>query len=94
MSSVPKTLKCIAVHPFKPYLAIAGTDGFFSIWNYMTKQAFEIDYDCKDQPTCMEYTPNGENLIVCYFNGFIRFFNLVEEDEIDSMNPKAKLVET
>ena len=38
VQSISKPIECIAVHPIDPYLAIAGKDGFFSIWNYETKE--------------------------------------------------------
>ena len=94
MKSVPNELKCIAVHPDKPYLAIAGTDGFFSVWNYLSKTALDIEYDSRDEPTFMQYTPNGKCLIVCYSNGVIRFFSIEEEDDGESIHIKGKLVET
>ena len=52
----------------------------------MTKTTLNLEYDIKDTPSCMEYTPDGECLIVCFHNSYVRFFELIEEDEIENAN--------
>lgn len=83
LDSVKKSIKCIAVNPNiqDPYLAVAGEDGFFMMWNYETKESMPIDYqDGSVEPTCMEYTPDGQCLIVGYATGLVRFLELDMED--------------
>lgn len=48
------------MHPYETYLAIAGVYGYFSIWNYVTKEKLNIDYKSEGVPTAMEYTPDGK----------------------------------
>jgi hypothetical protein len=59
-------------------LAIAGSYGYFCIWNYNTKEKLNIKYEAmtpsKDEvrePSSMEYTPDGKFLIVAYKTGII-----------------------
>lgn len=93
IQSISHRIKCIAVHPIDPYLAIAGTDGFFQIWNYVTKEKIPVDYDYQNKdPTKMQYTPDGSCLIVCYENGVIRFFNL-EVVDLEQVHEKVPLKE-
>jgi WD40 repeat protein len=91
IDSVKETFKCIAVHPTLPYLAIAGTNKFFNIWNYLTKEKIDIEYsqDSAD-PSAMEYTPDGECLIVGYSNGNVRFLNL-DAPDLEQQHAKLKL---
>lgn len=93
VQSISKPIRCIAVHPIDPYLAIAGKDGFFSIWNYVTKEKIPIDYNHNYQhkdPTKMEYTPDGKCLIVGYENGIIRFLDL-DLIDLEQVNEKVAL---
>lgn len=91
IETIQNTIKCIAVHPFESYLAIAGVGKYFSIWNYMSKEKLNIDYDCGEQnPTAMEYTPDGKCLIVGYVEGLVRFLEL-ETIDLENINQKIKL---
>jgi WD40 repeat protein len=96
LESVQQPIKCIAVHPFEPYLAIAGKNGYFCIWNYMTKEKLNIDYkneSTQHDPTAMEYTPDGHCLVVGYFEGIVRFLEL-EAVDLENIHQKIKLKDT
>jgi len=82
IDSIKHEVKCIAVHPTLPYVAIAGSQKFFNIWNYQTKEKIDIEHKpaSNAEPTAMEYTPNGECLIVGYSTGIVRFLNLDAPD--------------
>jgi len=79
------------VHPYESYLAIAGENKYFCIWNYMTKEKLNIHYECGEQsPTAMEYTPDGRSLIVGCVDGLVRFLEL-EAIDLENINQKIKL---
>lgn len=40
MHGIKSTISAIAVHPFKPILAIAGAEGFLMLWDYTKKDSF------------------------------------------------------
>ena len=111
MVGVKSSISAIAVHPHKPLLAIAGSEGFVLIYDYMQKgdpkmfqfeqftnakkseqpPAAEKDGKGKkgDEPgarkdqkkevrkvfTCIEFTPQGDELLVAKANGVIEIID-------------------
>jgi WD40 repeat protein len=91
MHGIKSTIAAIAVHPHKPLLAIAGAEGFVILWDYTKRDKFEglyfEDYSKESREkkadgrkveykyTCMEFTPNGEELLVAKGDGTILIFN-------------------
>jgi WD40 repeat protein len=54
------------VHPTKPILAIAGSEGFYLLWDYLKKELVVhnyLNYE-NEKPTTMCFTPDGEELLV------------------------------
>jgi WD40 repeat protein len=85
IESIVHDIRCISVHPQESYLAIAGTKGYFCLWNYNTKESLSINYEYKlsateitSEPSVMEWTPDGKYLIVAYKGGTIRYLEMVE----------------
>lgn len=76
MHGIQSSISAIAVHPQAPILAIAGSEGFIQIWDYMKKGDPISNYDFfkKDDVggknsdgkifTCIEFTPDGEEILV------------------------------
>lgn len=94
IESIQQPIKCIAVHPSEPYLAIAGDRPYFCIWNYQRKDKLNIEYTHNEDtnPTSMEYTPDGKCLIVGYQQGLVRFLEL-EMIDLENIHQKIKLKE-
>ena len=84
MHGIKSAISAIAVHPTMPYLAIAGADGFIILWNYIKKgdpisnyENFQKDKSEKQNPdfkffTCMEFTPDGSEILVAQYSGEIK----------------------
>ena len=92
IDSIKHEVKCISVHPTLPYVAIAGSNKFFNIWNYQTKEKIDIEHkpESNADPTAMEYTPDGESLIVGYSSGSVRFLNL-DAPDLEQQQAKVAL---
>jgi len=74
----------LAVHPKKPWVAIAGAEGFILMWDYMKKGDpifSNFDLISKDEPknkekkeqvfTTLAFTPEGDELLIGQANGII-----------------------
>ena len=84
MHGIKSSVAAIAVHPFKTLLAIAGADGFILLWDYIKKgdpignyENFGKEkHDNKGSGfrffTCIEFTPDGNEILVAQYNGDIR----------------------
>jgi WD40 repeat protein len=83
MHGIKSSISAIAVHPTKTKLAIAGADGFILLWDYMRKDDPISNYEFfnKDKQdknvdfkyfTCMEFTPDGSEILVAVYNGDIK----------------------
>ena len=69
-------MSAIAVHPKKSILAIAGSEGFVLLWDYVKKgdklldnyEYFRRDHtkdkDSKVSFTSMAFTPDGDELLI------------------------------
>lgn len=85
MHGLQSQIIAVACHPHKPILAIAGNTGFVKLWNYKTKEYLGHGYEdyskesrdkAKDskkslQYTCIEFTPDGKELLVANTEGHI-----------------------
>lgn len=87
MHGIKSTITAIAVHPKKPVLAIAGGEGFVILWDYLKKdkpegnnyEDYSRDTRGKDKDarrvdvkyTCMQFTPDGSELLVARSDGQI-----------------------
>lgn len=88
MHGIKSKITAIAVHPYKPVLAIAGGEGFVILWDYLKKdkpegnnyedytrdtrdKAKESKREREDIYTCMEFTPDGVELLVARSDGRI-----------------------
>jgi WD40 repeat protein len=85
MHGFKSSISAIAVHPSRPLLAIAGSEGFILIWDYVKKgdpiinnyASFGGKKDTKDKNikkffTTMEFTPDGSELLIGQYNGYIQ----------------------
>lgn len=85
MHGFKSSISAIAVHPTRPLLAIAGSEGFILIWDYVKKgdpiinnyTSFGGKKDVKDKNikkffTTMEFTPDGSELLIGQYNGYIQ----------------------
>lgn len=93
LHGLQSSITAIAVHPKPetPYLAIAGSDGFIIIWDYINKKNVSFQFeeygkekksgdkksDSADQKlyTVMEFTPDGTELLVGQRDGAIKVFD-------------------
>jgi len=97
MNGIKSAISAIAVHPTKPIIAAAGSDGFIIFWDYLNKgdlvgNQYEFfnpkenrddkaDGDKKNPQaffTAMTFTPNGEDLLVGDYKGYIKIVDPVE----------------
>ena len=44
MHGLISSVCAVAVHPHKPLIAIAGTEGFIILWDYIKKQKYLKNY--------------------------------------------------
>ena len=67
------SINAIAVHPKEPWLAIAGSNGFVLLWDYLKKEMILHNYKAfeKEVPTTMAFTPDGDELLIGYTNATI-----------------------
>lgn len=70
-------INAIAVHPSLPLLAVAGKMGFIISWDYDAHETVVNQYELfdKEEPKCMEFSPDGQFLIVGNSNGQIRILD-------------------
>lgn len=85
-------VNAIAVHPKKFLIAVAGgkqeESSYIHIWNYRTRLRKKYNLagekkildEHKSQPSCMEFSPNGEFLCVGFSNGA---FLLLDSENIN-----------
>ena len=85
------SISCLAVHPHKPILAIAGVEGFFLLWDYLKKTYILQQYSFinKDEPRTMVFSPNGEDLIVGNTKSIINILDPEDELKKKSLPLKA-----
>jgi WD40 repeat protein len=74
MHGIKSAISAIAVHPRLPILAIAGEAGFILLWDYIKKANTIENYDhfSKDEFTRVEFTTDGNEILVAQTNGEIR----------------------
>lgn len=91
MLGIQSSIIALAVHPKKDILAIAGDKGWIMLWDYVKKDAFpgqsyeNYSKESRDKGkergkkevsyTCMEFTPDGEQLLIATTEGRIRIFD-------------------
>ena len=103
MHGIKSNVSAIAVHPFKTLLAIAGADGFILLWDYIKKGDPISNYENfgKEKQdkrsgfrffTCIEFTPDGNEILVAQHNGDIRVMD-AETVQFKKMNTPLKLSE-
>jgi WD40 repeat protein len=102
MHGIKSSISAIAVHPHKTKLAIAGADGFILIWDYMRKDDIKPNYQFFNQDkqdkqdfrffTCMEFTPDGSEILVAVYTGDIKVMD-ADKGEFKTLNPPLKLSE-
>jgi WD40 repeat protein len=82
-------INAIAVHPTKPILAIGGKMGFIITWNYLTKETIVNNFEFfdKEEPSTMEFTPDGHYLCIGNSIGHIRF---VDPDTLEDLQEPCK----
>jgi cilia- and flagella-associated protein 251 len=83
-TGLKSSINCIAVHPEETKLAIGGKSGFIIEWDYMSK--IETYRQISHEPRCIEYTPNGEWLLIGNSNGEIEIIG--EDKDKDDPNEK------
>ncbi len=79
-------MAAITLHPIDPILAIAGSEGYVLLWNYIEKETILHHYVNmeKEEPTTMMFTPDGMELLIGTTNATV----LVLDYE-NNLNPKA-----
>lgn len=102
MHGIKSSISAIAVHPHKTKLAIAGADGFILIWDYIRKDDIKPNYQFFNQDkqdkqdfrffTCMEFTPDGSEILVAVYTGDIKVMD-ADKGEFKTLNPPLKLSE-
>ena len=89
MHGIKSSISAIAVHPNpnNSTLAIAGSEGFILLWNYVKKgdpiSNYEFfrkeDANSKNADgkvfTAIEFTPDGTEILVAQYNGEIRIMD-------------------
>lgn len=100
MHGIKSSISAIAVHPTKPQLAIAGADGFILLWDYMKKGDPISNYEHfnketrKDDSfkyfTCIEFTPDGQEILVAQHNGDIKVID-AETVQFKKLNTPLKI---
>ena len=87
MTGIQSSISAIAVHPRNPILAIAGSEGFILLWDYMKKGDPISNYEWykKDESsaksgdgkvfTAIVFTPDGSQLLVAQHNGEIKIMD-------------------
>ena len=86
MHGIQSAISAIAVHPKLPILAIAGSEGFIQIWDYLQKGDPISNYDFFKKEdtgknsdgkifTCIEFTPDGKEILVAQYNGEIKIMD-------------------
>jgi len=88
MHGIKSSISAIAVHPDKSLLAIAGADGFILLWDYMNKGDPMSNYENFNKETkeskgkdfkyytLVEFTPDGQELLVAQWNGDIKILDI------------------
>lgn len=104
MHGIQSSISAIAVHPLGPILAIAGSEGFIQIWDYMKKGDPISNYDFFKKEdaggknsdgrifTCIEFTPDGEEILVAQYNGEIKIMDS-KTGKFKKMNQALKTTE-
>lgn len=94
----------VAAHPKKPHIAVAGGDdqiSYIHIWNYKERLRIKPNNEGnltkvlqqhKSQPTCIQYSPNGEFLCVGLANGALLLLD--SENIYKEKQPQIKYTET
>ena len=103
MHGIKSAISAIAVHPSKTQLAIAGADGFILLWDYMKKGDPISNYENFNKEkqsspdfkyfTCMEFTPDGQEILVAQYNGDIKVMD-AETVQFKKLNTPLKISET
>jgi len=87
MHGIKSAISAIAVHPRNSILAIAGSEGFILLWDYIKKgdpiSNYEFfrkeDANSKNSDgkvfTAVEFTPDGSEILVAQYNGEIRIMD-------------------
>jgi cilia- and flagella-associated protein 251 len=88
MHGIKSSISAIAVHPDQSLLAIAGADGFILLWDYLKKGDPMSNYEnfhkeTKESKgkdfkyyTLVEFTPDGQELLVAQWNGDIKILDI------------------
>uniref|UniRef100_A0A7S3CT12 Cilia- and flagella-associated protein 251 n=1 Tax=Strombidium rassoulzadegani TaxID=1082188 RepID=A0A7S3CT12_9SPIT len=84
MSGIQSSISAIAVHPRQTILAIAGSEGFVLLWDFMKKNdpIHNFEYFRKVEPnakntdghifTSIEFTPDGKEILIAQYDGGIK----------------------
>jgi WD40 repeat protein len=84
LSGIQSGISALAVHPTQPILAIAGAEGFILLWDYLKRGDPVSNYEnfrkeelmAKNNDgrifTAIEFTPDGEELLIAQFDGNIK----------------------
>ena len=87
MHGIKSAISAIAVHPRTSILAIAGSEGFILLWDYLKKgdpisnyELFKEDTGSKNTTdgkifTAIEFTPDGSEILVAQQNGEIKIMD-------------------
>ena len=99
MHGIQSSISAIAVHPKAPILAIAGSEGFIILWDYMKKTDIANNYDQfkKEESknpdfqyyTAIEFNPDGSEFLVAQWNGVIKVLD-AQEAEFKNQNTPLK----
>jgi len=85
MHGIKSAISAIAVHPTQSILAIAGSDGFILLWDYIKKGDPISNYENFNKElkkgedfkyfTAIEFTPDGNEILVATYNGDIKLMD-------------------
>jgi WD40 repeat protein len=102
LNGIQSSIIALAVHPKKPILAIAGDRGWVILWDYVKKDYYGQSYEnySKDSHekskdgkpsgvsySCMQFTPDGTQLMVATSSGNIIIFDPETAKEIKQPTP-------
>ena len=103
MHGIQSSISAIAVHPSQSILAIAGSEGFIHIWDYVKKGDPIRNYDFFKKEdtgkgsdgkvfTCIEFTPDGQEILVAQYNGYIKIMD-AQTGNFKKLNTELKVSE-
>lgn len=84
-SGIQSSISTISVHPSQSILAIAGSEGFILLWDYLKRGEPISNYENfrKEESkgagnkifTAIQFTPDGTEILVALYNGEIKIMD-------------------